>query len=75
MGECGLPRTKQNVYRSKGFDESYPKNVILLNLSHCVQCYGIHVKFYHENSQIMVMSRDPSYNFENYIFALFYIKF
>ena len=35
-----LRRTKQKIYRLKGFDESYPKDVNLLNLRHCVNCCG-----------------------------------
>ena len=35
-----LRETKQNIYHSKGIDESYPKMCFLLNLSHCVKSYG-----------------------------------
>ena len=34
---AALRGTKQNIYRSKGFDESYPKMQLLLNFSHCVK--------------------------------------
>ena len=40
MGKCGLRGTKQNIYRSKGFDESYRKMQLLLNLIDCVKGYG-----------------------------------
>ena len=32
--------TKENLYRSRGFDESYSKMYILLNLGHCIKSYG-----------------------------------
>ena len=35
-----LRETKQNIHRSKGFDESCQKMQLLLNLSHCVKSYG-----------------------------------
>ena len=35
-----LRKTKQNIYHSKGIDESNSKMCFSLNLSHCVKCYG-----------------------------------
>ena len=40
MGKCGPPRNQQNIYRSKGFDESYRKMQLLLNLIDFVKSYG-----------------------------------
>ena len=35
-----LREIKQNIYHSKGMDESYPKMCFLLNLSHCIKRHG-----------------------------------
>ena len=43
---------------------------LLLILSHCVKVMGIYVKFYHDHSTNMVMSRDPAANFEKFISRL-----
>ena len=40
MRKSDLRGTKQNIYHSKGIDESNPKMSSLLNLSHNVKNYG-----------------------------------
>ena len=61
-----LSGTKQNIYRWKGFDESYSKK-ILLNLSDCVKSYGHLCQIYQNHSQNMVMSRDPYFKFRKFL--------
>ena len=60
--------TKQNTYRSKGFGGSYPKMLLLLNLSHCVKSYGIYVKFYYATNQIWSCHLTMATNFEYFYF-------
>ena len=40
---------------------------LLLNLSHCVKSYGHFANFYDARSTNTIMSRDPRYNFENFL--------
>ena len=56
------------IYRSKGFDESYSKMYLLLNLSNCVKSYGHLCQIYHEQSPNMVTSRDPGFKFRIFYF-------
>ena len=60
--------TKQTIYRSKVFYESYTKMSLLLNLSHCVKCYGHLCQIYHDHSPNMVMSRDPGFKLRKFLF-------
>ena len=66
-GNADLSETKQNIYQSKGIDESYPKMYFLLNLSHCVKSCGYFLSnfgiFYDARSPNMVISRDPRSKF------------
>ena len=40
VANSDLRETKENIYHSKGIDESCSKMCFLLNLSHCVKSYG-----------------------------------
>ena len=60
--------TKQNIYYSKGFEDSCSKMYSLLNLSHCVERYGHLCQIYQNHSPDMVMSCDPAFNFQNFLF-------
>ena len=71
-----LGGTKQNIYRWKGFDESYSKMYLLLNLSHFVKSYGHLCQIYHDHSPNMMMPREPGFKFRKLlVFAQLYIKF
>ena len=59
--------TKQNIYHSKGFDESYQKIKLLLNLSHCVKSYGQFMSsFTMTTHQIWSFHVNLAINFENF---------
>ena len=66
MGNADLGGTKQNIHRSKGFDESYSKMYFLLNLSHFVKSYGHLCQIYQNHSPNMVMSR--GFKFRKFLF-------
>ena len=59
-----LVGTKQNIYRSKGFDE----NVIFIEFEPLCQSYGHLCQIYQKRSPNMVMSRDPGFKFRKFWF-------
>ena len=62
------------MYHSKGINESYPKMCFLLNLSHCVKCYGHFVNilalFMMPTHQIWSCHVTQDANFEIFHFVL-----
>ena len=64
--------TKQNIYRWKGFDESYSKVLFFFNLSHCVKSYAHLCQFYQTTHQIS----DPGLRLnKNFILPNFVLHF
>ena len=63
-----LRRTKQNIHRSKGFDESYPKCTFYWIWATVSKVMGIYVKIYCDHSPNIVMSRDPSCKLWKFLF-------
>ena len=54
-----LRRTKQNIYSSKDFDESYPKCNFYSIWAIVSKVMGIYVKFYQDHLPNKVTLRDP----------------
>ena len=67
-----LPKTKQNIFHSKGIDESYPK-MYFVNLSHYAKSYGhfcqILAIFTMLAHQIWSCHVTQEPNFENFLFC------
>ena len=69
MGKCGFGGTKQNIYIvGKVLMRAIQKCNFLLNLSHYVKSYGHLCQFYQNHSPNMVMSRDPGFKFQKFLF-------
>ena len=65
-----LVRTKQNIYRSKGFEGCYSKMSFFLIWATVLDVMGIYVKFTKTTHQKYghVMSRDPGFKFRKFFF-------
>ena len=71
-----LGGTKQNIHRSKGFDESYSKLYNVIEFEPLCQKLWLFMSNLPSHSPMMVMSRDPALKFRKFLFfAQFYIKF
>ena len=62
-----LHKTKQNIYRSKGFDESYPKMLTFIEFEPL--CQKLWAFMSSDHSPNMVMSHDPGYKFRKFYFS------
>ena len=71
MENADLRETKQIIYYSKGIDESYPKNVLLIEFEPlCQKLWAFMSNFrisYDARSPNMAMSRDPRSKFRKQI--------
>ena len=70
MGKCGSAKRNKIYIVGKVLMRAIQKNVILLNLNHCVKNYGHFCQIYQNHSQIMVMSRALASNSGNVYFSL-----
>ena len=73
MKKSNLRETKQIIYHLKGIDESYPKNVLLIEFEPLCQKLWAFLSnfgfFYDACSPNLVMSRDPRCKFRNFLFC------
>ena len=76
-----LPKTMENIGKMRTCAEPNKIYIVRIVLLRAIQKYnfywtwatvskviGIYVKFYHDQSLNMVMSRDPGYKFRKFLF-------